>query len=455
MLRHGPCASPFRALGLSAIFGGAPFYAVSLAFGLLASCADANQAREMPRQNLPSEGPIGPDTYVPVASLIDCIPLDPYPPLASQPWNPTVEEAVDFCSARPSCGGIVYTPAFANLVQAGVNRAIATFCRPNSFIAAGDTADVFGIALVRYVYQGCDLRIPMEVTEKLHYGSIVFQRKVCVRLGRGFLQRHDKIRRQRLPPKAQVTIGDISYEVGRDVFVNAKSARSASADGSSHEVSTSSGVTYYMPGSSHATRNQAEKPFVRDRWYPLYRTKAGAQAASTRGGGNGLAHEVGPMSRSGLPLKWSTAPFFENLWMPSDGSHHRFMGDYVEPFALDGYFPLYRDEADAAKVSDNGLAQSHGPGSFTGHPLSWSTGQREVLYMPQAAQEIYYGNYSSGTDSTLRLYDVVPRPSSGVGISIGSLSAAWAATAESRQSCIQATSAARAILSIAPNWMTQ
>jgi hypothetical protein len=258
-----------------------------------------------------------------------------------------------------------------------------------------------------------------------------------------------------VPPKPQVILGSTSYAVGLEVFLSAESARIASADGSHHEVSTARGVTYYMPGASRATRDQAEKPFMRDGWYPLYKTEAGAQAASTRAGGNGLAHEVGPTSSFGLPIKWSNAPHFQNLWMPSDGSLHRFMGDYVEPFALDGYYPLYRDEASAAKVSFDGLAQSHGPGSLTGHPLSWSTGQRQLLYMPRSGHRMYYGNYSRGVNSTSQLYSSASKPNSSVGASILSLSAAWTAMQESHQSCIQATSAAKAILSVAPNWMIQ
>jgi len=365
MLRHGPWA---LALTVSRTAGDTLIYAVILAFG--SACVDANQAREMPRQGMPEEGPIGPDTYLPDASLTSCSPLDPYPPVVLQPWNPTVDEAMAFCSARPNCGGFVYTPAPGNLEQSGVNRATALFCRPGSFTADA-TVLTFGIALLRYVYSACDLQISMEVTTT-QYGGLVFQRSVCVRLNHGFLH---KVPRRREPPKPQVILGSTSYAVGVEVFLSAESARAASADASHHEVSTARGVTYYMPGASRATRDQAEKPFMRDGWYPLYQTEAGAQAASTRAGGNGLAHEVGPTSSFGLPIKWSNAPHFQILWMPSDGSLHRFMGDYVEPFALDGYYPLYRDEVSAAKVSFDGLAQSHGPGSLTGHPLSWSTGK--------------------------------------------------------------------------------
>lgn len=248
-----------------------------------------------------------------------------------------------------------------------------------------------------------------------------------------------------------IQIDGNNYEVGKDVYIDAVSAQNKSADGSTHTMITSSGITYYMPGTSHATRAQAEKPFARDGWYPLYSTEAGAQAASIRAGGNGQASSVGPTSPLGKPIKWLTPPHVQILWMPSGTSDRLYSGDYVAPFALDGYFPLYRNSADAAKASNSGSLQSHGPGSDTGHPLSWSTGERRLYYMPADGPPLFYGNYynESLADVPFYSYKAALQAPGPVGVSAGSLSAAQVTAAEAMPTN---TAAASATLAGAPVW---
>jgi len=91
--------------------------------------------------------------------------------------------------------------------------------------------------------------------------------------------------------------------------------------------------------------------------------------------------------------------------MPDDGPQV-FLGNYVAPFALDGYFPLYRARSDAEAASADGTAQAHGPGSETGHPSWWTSGRREVLYMPSAGHTRYYGTYEPLVPSPAPLYEI-------------------------------------------------
>merc|ERR1719375_1528485 len=164
--------------------------------------------------------------------------------------------------------------------------------------------------------------------------------------------------------------------------------------------------------------------------------------------------------------------------MPSDGVHRLYYGDYVAPFAIDGYFPLYRATLDAEKASTNGLAQSHGPGSSTGHPLSWSSGVIRLYFMPAAGPQRYYGNYyeegrcrdgrcndgrSPGriadghvphiqyslADAPLYSHAAALRATSPVGEDAGSLSAAQVVAAEATPTN---TAAAAATLAAAPAW---
>jgi len=82
--------------------------------------------------------------------------------------------------------------------------------------------------------------------------------------------------------------------------------------------------------------------------------------------------------------------------MPVDGPN-RFLGNYPTAFAQDGYYPLYRSEADAQLVSTDGAAVSYGPGSSAGHPKYWTTGQKEVYYMPAAGHTFYFGSYNGAS----------------------------------------------------------
>lgn len=305
------------------------------------------------------------------------------------------------------------------------------------------------------------MRISLASTAQTHYGPLSTMRKACIRPGRGLSSSRDRTPRPRArkyeaPPRPLIQLSGHHYEVGKEVFVDAASAQNKSADGTSHAMISSNGVSYYMPGASHATRAQAERPFVRDAWYPLYSTEAGAQAASTRGGGNGQAFQVGPTSPLANPVRWLTEPHFQVLWMPTDGVERHFYGDYIAPFALDGYFPLYRDIADAQKASTSGVVQSHGPsshgsGSSTGHPLSWSTGETRHYYMPAAGPTRYYGTYyeESLADAPLYSFTAALRAPGPVGVDAGSLSAAQVVVAEATPTN---TAAAAATLAAASAW---
>merc|ERR1712032_1628355 len=108
-----------------------------------------------------------------------------------------------------------------------------------------------------------------------------------------------------------------------------------------------------------------------DGYYPLYNTSVAAQAASIRGSGNGQSTSLGAEHVSG-PRRWSIPPHGQTYYMPADGAT-LYTGDYVAPFVIDGYYPLYLSHALAQKASADGTVQTHGPGSETGHPLAWST----------------------------------------------------------------------------------
>jgi hypothetical protein len=128
-----------------------------------------------------------------------------------------------------------------------------------------------------------------------------------------------------------------------------------------------------------------------------------------------------------------------------------YYGDYVAAFALDGYYPLYRDAADAVKASTTGAVQTHGPASSTGHPLSWSIGQTRLYYMPVEGPTKYYGTYynSSLADAPLYSHTAALKPTSPVGVGPDSLSAASVVVAEAMPTN---TEAAQATLMAAPDW---
>eukprot|EP00418_Pyrodinium_bahamense_P085059 CAMPEP_0179068970 /NCGR_PEP_ID=MMETSP0796-20121207/30269_1 /TAXON_ID=73915 /ORGANISM="Pyrodinium bahamense, Strain pbaha01" /LENGTH=203 /DNA_ID=CAMNT_0020766027 /DNA_START=170 /DNA_END=781 /DNA_ORIENTATION=+ len=155
-----------------------------------------------------------------------------------------------------------------------------------------------------------------------------------------------------------------------------------------------------MVGESHSLRERSEGPFALDGYYPLYTTASAAQAASVRGGGDGQAYIVGPAAELRGPAAWTLPPGTQVFHMPRTGAKLH-LGDYVAPFTLDGYFPLYRERADARKASDDGRVQSHGPGSESGHPSFWSNGEHRVFYMPVMGSEKFYGSYQSRDRSAI------------------------------------------------------
>lgn len=225
----------------------------------------------------------------------------------------------------------------------------------------------------------------------------------------------------------------VEYEVGRDVFINEADAQAASDDGSAHAMLATSNAVYYMPGVSHALREESEPPIALDGYYPLYNSSVAAQGASTRGGGNGLVFQVGPTSTGGVPSRWTAPPHSQSYYMPQDGVT-LYMGDYVTAFALDGYYPLYLERAQAEKASTSGTAHGHGPGSETGHPLSWSTGKMAIFFMPDAPIQ-YHGTYLwRGANS--RNYDVLLWPTTSF-------------DSEAAASAAQSVSAAAAFRSVA------
>lgn len=406
----------------------------------------------------PVEGAPGPDTYLPNASLTSCSLLNPYPDAVFLPWNPTVDQAKAFCSQKVHCGGIVYTSAAANLAQGNPNLAAASYCLPQNFVA-GIPSSTSGVAFVRYTYGSCDLRISLTSTVTTHHGVLTSSREACVKPGRGLTAARDRTprpnrRKYEARPKPIIQLEGHHYEIGKEVFVDATAAQNKSVHGTSHVMISSSGVSYYMPGATHATRDQSEKPFARDGWFPLYSTEAGAKAASIRGGGNGQAFSVGPTSPLGSPSRWLKEPHVQVHWMPADGLDRFFYGDYVAPFSLDGYYPLYRQQIDAEKASLTGTAQSHGQASSTGHPLSWSTGETRLYYMPVAGPAHYYGNYyeESLAEAPLYSHTAALKASGPVGVGKGSLSAAQVIAHEATPTN---TEAAAATLMAASSWATR
>merc|ERR1712187_367064 len=123
-----------------------------------------------------------------------------------------------------------------------------------------------------------------------------------------------------------------------------------------------------------------------------------------------------------------TPPHTQVYYTPSDGAV-LYSGDYVAPFALDGYYPLYKTIADAKKVSSDDSVQSHGPASDTGHPLFWSTGEFRLFYMPSNGPTKFYGTYGAAESE---LYSTALHASSASG-GDGSVLAAAAAQAVAAQ----------------------
>jgi hypothetical protein len=126
-----------------------------------------------------------------------------------------------------------------------------------------------------------------------------------------------------------------------------------------------------------------------------------------------------------------------------------YLGDFTAAFALDGYFPLYRSLAAAQKASADGTAQSHGPGGTMGHPLSWSTGEYTVFYMPSSGHQQYFGNYQDAADANTdgELYS--GRMSASLVAGLGQVQAA-AAQAIAAAGMQENTAAAAATLAAAP-----
>eukprot|EP00928_Gymnodinium_smaydae_P019488 TRINITY_DN17485_c0_g1_i1.p1 TRINITY_DN17485_c0_g1~~TRINITY_DN17485_c0_g1_i1.p1 ORF type:complete len:428 (-),score=84.95 TRINITY_DN17485_c0_g1_i1:120-1403(-) len=356
----------------------------------------AGAASELPLEPFPERGGEGPDSYFADATLTSCTAIDPYPALASLPVTPTVEEAKAFCSSSSICGGFVYTTSQASQAGGGPPLAAATYCKPGTMIAGTATASS-AIAYERRLYRHCDVRVTLPTSTSTFYGTVTGTRKACVTVNRGLTPARARTplpaaTRRQPQPKREVTSGGVSYVVGKDVFISPDDAQALSADGSSTHVMTSDGVSYHMFGASHGAREQYRPAIALDGYYPLYTTLEAAQAASIRGGGNGQAFEVGPASALQAPTRWSLAPHAQTYFMPTDGEK-LFHGNYVAPFAFDGYFPLYLAVGDAQLASSDGSVQSHGPGSDTGHPMFWSDGQMRIFYMPAAGPERFYGTY--------------------------------------------------------------
>jgi len=353
---------------------------------------------------------VGKDTYHADAGLISCEALDPYPSAAEVPWDPTVAMARAFCSALANCGGFVLTTPEVSLAQGEPALSTALYCQPQTFVTGESTA-LTGVAFVRSLYGSCDVRIELQSTAAYFHGSISFTRGMCVRDGRGLSPHRDRSARpnrqtRRSRPKPTVVLGGITYEVGIDVFIDEADARSHSTDSSVHSMIAENGAEYFMPGSSHQARNLFRMPLAMDGYFPLYASEAAAQMASTQFGGNGQAKSVGPAAADGLPARWTLAPHSQTYFMPLDGPR-LYEGDYLAPFAVDGYFPLYVNASDARKASSNGLEQSHGPGSDQGHPLFWSSGEHAVYFMPSEGPDKFYGNYSQPADGVDSLYATV------------------------------------------------
>ncbi|CAE8617029.1 unnamed protein product [Polarella glacialis] len=389
---------------------GPPWRLLLLGICLLCSVRPVvcGHAKELPTTAYPLEGGLGPDTYLPDKDLTICTPPQPYP--SYPPWAPNLDSAKAFCSSLPDCGGFLFTTEAASLAGGDATpQTAAGYCQPQSFTAGSGASASSAVAFVRRLYASCDVRAALTENATSYNGDWITSRTACVRLGRGLIPNaRDRTPRPnaaelREPPRRRVQLSGVSYEVGVDTFTTAEKAQSVSADGTSHTMWTADGIAYYMAGSSHATRHQSERPFDLDGYYPLYLNEAGAQAASLRASGNGLAQGVGRNSALGLPEKWTRYPHDQLYYMPIQG-FTLYLGDYVAPFALDGYYPLYWTAASAAKASASGAAQSHGPESSTGHPLAWSTGEVRVYYMPAAGVTQYYGNYLQAADTKKPTY---------------------------------------------------
>lgn len=362
---------------------------------------------ELPHTELPLEGSTGPHTYLASQTLVACEALDHAPTIV--PWDPSPEEAMAACSTLPGCGGFLLTTTDASVASGGFALRYAQYCKPQSF-TTGVASATSQIGFVRYVYTACDMKVKLTTKTTHFHGQLSSQRSTCIRLGHGVGAGVMKDRRpapnvvkHRAQPRRMVAVAGVSYELNRDVFREQSVAAALSADGAAHVMQTASGVEYYMPGASHAEKGQ---PFALDGFYPLYETEASAQYASIRGGGNGLARSVGPTTAYAQPVKWTQPPQVQVYYLPQDGAK-LFLGNYVAPFALDGYFPLYRNRSDAEAASDDGQAQSHGPGSDTRHPLWWSSGQYRAFYMPTTGHSKFYGNYTPPLPDAPPLYSPV------------------------------------------------
>lgn len=372
--------------------------------------ASGDSVKELPAADFPVEGALGPDTYHADAGLTNCVALDPYPSSAEVPWEPTVPTARTFCSALANCGGFVLTTPEAALAQGASALSTALYCQPQTFVTGESTA-LSGVAFVRSLYSSCDVRIELPSTAAHFHGLISFTRGMCVRDGRGLSPHRDRSAKpnahtRRSRPKPTVLLDGTTYEVGLDVFILEADARLRSSDGLAHAMTAENGAQYFMPGVSHATRELFRMPLALDGYYPLYALEAAAQSASAQAGGNGQARSVGPGATDGVPARWTLAPHSQTYFMPVGGPT-LYDGDYIAPFAVDGYFPLYTNEADAQKASSSGSAQSHGPGSDQGHPLFWSSGEHAAYFMPGEGPDKFYGNYSQPADGAASLYATV------------------------------------------------
>lgn len=403
----------------------------ALAFSVLRA-ASGDSVRELPAVDFPTEGALGPDTYRADAGLVGCAALDPYPSAAEVPWEPTVATARAFCSARANCGGFVLMTPDASAALGASASSTAAYCQPQTFEAGVSTASS-GVAFVRSLYSSCDVRIELPSTVAHFHGSISFTRGMCIRDGRGLSPHRDRSARpntqtRRSRPKPTVLVDGTAYEVGVDVFILEADARLRSTDGSVHTMTAQNGAAYFMPGGSHSSHDLFRMPVAIDGYYPLYASEAAAQFASAQAGGNGQARSFGPGATTGLPARWSLPPHSQMYFMPLDGLT-LYEGDYIAPFAVDGYFPLYANEADAQKASSSGLAQSHGPSSEQGHPLFWSSGEHATYFMPSEGPEKFYGNYNQAADGAGSLYATVLVPRAARGETTESASAMQAVAA--------------------------
>lgn len=393
----------------------------------------SGHATELPYVAFPSEGSSKPSTYSADSGVVDCTALDPYPSAVLRPFNPTIGEALEFCSTRFDCGGVVFWSSAAISAGGGGTYAPAKYCQPQSFVSGPATTST-GVAFMRQKYHSCDVTVPLAATTTTVNGDLTWTRSACVRPGRGLASasrerspRPGRVKRKSRP-NTFIEIGGASYQFGKEVFIDQASAESASADGSVHTNVAASGATYYMPGLTHSVWEQYMAPIALDGYSPLYNSSAAASAASSRAGGNGQFVTVGPASSVGSPARWSQEPRYQLYYMPADGVTS-YYGTYVTPIALDGYYPLYETEAAALAASSSNTAQSHGPSSTTGHPLRWSSGQKRVYYMPSEGPTKYYGDYfvaEAGPPTGADLYGATLLPAALQGNSDVAASAAQA-----------------------------